>query len=78
MPDTQQSTNTTDEQIPVLIRLDPKIHDFFLQKAQKAGVGIETYLCSTLTIVLGCRAFNALSVCSPQITEEACLADMAK
>jgi hypothetical protein len=46
------------------------VYAFFLEKAQKADVGIEKYLASTLSIVLGCRAFNSMSVCSPQPLEE--------
>lgn len=52
--------------VPVTLRLEPEVHAFFEGKAQKAGVGLDTYLERTLAIVLGCKAFNAASVCMPQ------------
>lgn len=55
-----------DGQVAVTLKLEPQVYDFFLQKAGKSGLEIETYLNKTLSIVLGCRAFNAkgFSVCS--------------
>jgi hypothetical protein len=67
MSDAQPQTNP---QIAVTLQLDRGVYEFFLEKAQKADTGIETYLASTLSIVLGCKAFNKMSVCSPQPTEE--------
>ena len=52
--------------VPVTLCLQPEVHAFFDAKAQKAGVGLDTYLERTLAIVLGCKAFNAASVCMPQ------------
>jgi hypothetical protein len=78
MPDTQRQDDSRDEQIAVTLKLDPKVYEFFMQKAQAAGVGIESYLCSTLSIVLGCRAFSKMSVCSPQFPGEGCATDDAK
>jgi hypothetical protein len=66
MPDTQSPTEPHDEPVSVTLQLDPKVHEFFLRKAQKAGVGIESFLSSTLAIVLGCRAFDENNACSPQ------------
>lgn len=78
MSDTQQQNDTQDEHIPVLLKLEPKVHEFFLQKAQKAGVGIESYLASTLSIVLGCRAFSKMTVCTPEHPEKSCATDKIK
>jgi len=58
--------DTVQAQVPVTLMLDAKVYEFFLQKAQKAGVEIESYLRSTLSIVLGCKAFNNTYACSPQ------------
>ena len=66
MSDSLPQTSAADAQISVTLKLDPHVHDFFLEKARKAGVGIESYLASTLSIVLGCSAFNKRSVCSPK------------
>ena len=60
MPDTEHDT------VAVTLRLEPEVYEFFSRKARKAGVGLETYLNSTLAIVLGCKAFEKMSVCSPQ------------
>ena len=30
-------------------------------RSRKAGVGLETYLSSTLAVVLGCKAFDQMS-----------------
>ena len=78
MPDTHRQDDTRDEQIAVTLKLDPKVYEFFRQKAQTAGVGIETYLGSTLSIVLGCRAFSKMSVCSPQFSGQDCATDEAR
>ena len=59
MPDTEHDT------VAVTLQLDPAVYEFFAKKARKAGVGLETYLNSTLSIVLGCKAFDKMSVCSP-------------
>lgn len=53
------------EQIAVTLRLDPEVYQSFLQKAAKAGIEIEPYLSSTLSVVLGCRMFNETPTCSP-------------
>ena len=78
MLDNQRPDEIRDEPIAVTLKLDPKVYEFFKQKAQTAGVGIETYLGSTLSIVLGCRAFSKMSVCSPQFPGEGCATDDAK
>lgn len=59
MPDTEHDT------IAVTLKLEPEVYEFFSKKARKAGVGLESYLNSTLSIVLGCKAFDSKSVCSP-------------
>ena len=59
MPDTEHDT------IAVTLQMDPEVFEVFSKKARKAGVGLETYLNSTLSIVLGCKAFDKMSVCSP-------------
>lgn len=66
MPDAQAQKTHQDEPVSVTLRLDPKVYQFFLQKAGKAGLEISPYLSSTLSIVLGCRIFNETSTCSPQ------------
>lgn len=71
MPDTQHHLVSSDEQIEVTLKLDPEVYQFFHEKARKAEVGIEAYLASTLSIVLGCKAFNKMSACSPQTIAEA-------
>ncbi|WP_319243921.1 hypothetical protein [uncultured Propionivibrio sp.] len=55
MPDTEHDT------IDVTLKLDPQVHEFFSKKARKAGVGLETYLSSTLSLVLGCKAFEQMT-----------------
>lgn len=59
MPDTEHDT------ISVTLKLEPEVYGFFAKKARKAGVGIESYLNSTLSLVLGCKAFDAVSPCAP-------------
>lgn len=59
MPDTEHDT------ISVTLKLEPEVYEFFARKARKAGVGTESYLSSTLSIVLGCKAFDAVSPCAP-------------
>ena len=66
MPDTEHDT------VAVTLRLEPEVYEFFSRKARKAGVGLETYLNSTLAIVLGCKAFEKMPVCSPQKNNKAC------
>ena len=66
MSDAQLHKDSEDGTVPVTLILDAKVYEFFLQKAQKAGVEIESYLRSTLSIVLGCKAFNNTYACSPQ------------
>ncbi len=56
MPDTEHDT------MSVTLKLEPAVHEFFSKKARKAGVGLETYLNNTLSLVLGCKAFDAMSV----------------
>jgi len=66
MSSTQAPVEPRDEDVSVTLQLDAKVHEFFLRKAQKAGVGIESFLSSTLSIVLGCHAFDEKNACSPQ------------
>lgn len=68
MPDTEHDT------IPVTLQLEPEVHEFFAKKARKAGVSLETYLSKTLAIVLGCKAFEKMPVCSsqPKSSKESC------
>ena len=54
--------------VEITLKLDAAVYENFRQKALRAGVGVESYLCRTLSIVLGCRAFNDTLACSPQIT----------
>ena len=70
MSDTPLQTTAAEEQVSVTLKLDPHVYEFFLGKARKAEVGIETYLASTLSIVLGCGAFNKMSACSPKPLEK--------
>ncbi len=67
MSDARQQNDSQDEKVSVMLKLDAKVYESFLQKAQKAGVEIEPYLSSTLSIVLGCRVFNTNYACSPQL-----------
>lgn len=69
MSTTSQASDSPDTTVAVTLHLDARVYESFLQKAKKAGVGIESYLGSTLSIVLGCRVFNETLVCSPQITD---------
>lgn len=78
MSDTQLQNDGQGEKVSVTLRLDPKVYESFLQKAQKAGVEIEPYLSSTLSIVLGCRVFNTNYACSPQLVAAAGAADCPK
>lgn len=59
---------TPAEQVDIVLKLDKAMVENFQRKAQRAGVPIEIYLSRTLSIVLGCRAFNETLACSPQIT----------
>jgi hypothetical protein len=70
MSDTPFQSPAAGEQVSVMLKLDPHVYEFFSEKARKAEVGIETYLASTLSIVLGCGAFNKMSVCSPKPLEK--------
>jgi hypothetical protein len=63
---TQVQNDSSNETVAVTLALDAKVYEFFRQKAQTAGVEIEPYLCSTLSIVLGCKAFANTYACSPQ------------
>lgn len=67
MPDTPPRSDTQDEQISVTLKLDAKLYQSFLEKAENAGVAIEPYLSGTLAIVLGCRMFTEVHSCSPQL-----------
>jgi hypothetical protein len=78
MSDAQLQNNSPDEKISVTLKLDAKVYESFLQKAQKAGVEIEPYLSSTLSIVLGCRVFNTTYACSPQLVVAASAPDCQK
>ena len=66
MPDSQVRIETTDEAVAVTLKLDAQVYRFFLDKATRAGMAIEPYLGSTLSIVLGCRAFSEKKVGAPQ------------
>lgn len=68
MPDTQPQSDTQDEQVSVTLKLDTKVYQSFLQKAENAGVEVESYLSGTLSIVLGCRMFTEVHSCSPQLS----------
>lgn len=78
MPDNQLQTDTPDGQVAVTLQLDAKVYQAFQQKAEKAGLGIEQFLSSTLSIVLGCRVFNETHSCSPQISVMARAPDEAQ
>lgn len=64
-PENRTAPLAPNGQVAVTLKLDPQVYDFFLEKAGKAGLDVESYLSKTLSIVLGCRAFNAkgLAVC---------------
>lgn len=62
---TQIQNDSPNETVAVTLTLDAKVYEFFRQKAQTAGVEIEPYLSSTLSIVLGCKAFANTYACSP-------------
>lgn len=66
MSDVQPHNDNRDDKVSVTLTLDATVYESFLQKAQKAGIEIEPYLSSTLSIVLGCRVFNNSYACSPQ------------
>lgn len=68
MPDAQSQNATRSEQVAVTLQLDAQVYQFFLQKARRAGIEIEPYLSSTLSVVLGCRVFNETNACSSQIS----------
>lgn len=78
MADTAQHIDIQDKRIAVTLKLEPGVHEFFSHKAQAAGVEIDTYLCSTLSIVLGCRAFSKMSPCTPESAKDECSADDSK
>lgn len=67
MPVTLPRNDTQDEQISITLKLDAKLYQSFLEKAEKAGVAIEPYLSGTLAIVLGCRMFTEVHSCSPRL-----------
>ena len=68
----QEQNDNQNEAVSVTLALDKNVYEFFSQKAQKAGIEIEPYLSSTLSIVLGCKAFNATYACSPQSFVASC------
>ncbi len=70
MSDAHPQTTPQGPPVAVTLQLDPGVYEFFLEKARKADTGIEAYLASTLSIVLGCKAFNTMSVCSPPPSEK--------
>lgn len=78
MSDAQPHKDSQDDKVAVTIRLDTEVYESFLRKAQKAGLEIEPYLSSTLSIVLGCRVFNNSYACSPQLIAGAGTLDGAK
>jgi len=67
MPDSQTPIETPDDTVAVTLKLDAQVYRFFLDKANRAGMAIEPYLGSTLSIVLGCRAFSEKTVGAPQV-----------
>ncbi|HZX33488.1 MAG TPA: hypothetical protein VFF03_19210 [Rhodocyclaceae bacterium] len=54
-------------EVSVTLKIDPKVHEAFLRKAQQANMDLEEFLSSTLAIVLGCRVFNEKYSCSPAL-----------
>ncbi len=60
------------ERRPVTLDLEPEVYEFFHRKAQAAGMSLESYLCSTLSIVLGCKAFSKMSPCPPDAEKTSC------
>lgn len=68
MPDSQTPIESPDEAVAVTLKLDARVYQFFLDKATRAGMEIEPYLGSTLSIVLGCRAFSEKTVGAPQVS----------
>ena len=68
MSDRSVSHPTSEEPVKVTLTLEPAVFRFFKEKAEKSGVDVDAYLSSTLSIVLGCKAFNKISACSPQAT----------
>lgn len=67
MTDAQTPNDTRNEPVAITLQLDAQVYQFFLQKANRAGIEIEPYLSSTLSVVLGCRVFNETNACSSQI-----------
>lgn len=55
------------EEVSVTLKIDPKVYEAFQRKAQQANMDVESFLSSTLTIVLGCRVFNEKYSCSPAL-----------
>lgn len=55
------------EQVALTLQIDANVYEAFLRKAKQANMDIETFLSSTLTIVLGCRVFNEKYSCSPAL-----------
>lgn len=66
MADNIAANDDLSEKVALTLQLDAKVYEAFLRKAQQAGVEIEPFLSSTLTIVLGCRVFNE-HYCSPAV-----------
>lgn len=67
MPAPRPQKEPQNEHVNVTLSLDAQVYQTFLQKAEKAGIEIEPFLSSTLSIVLGCRVFNETSACTPQV-----------
>lgn len=56
------------DKVAVTLLLDADVHEAFRQKALKSGNELETFLSSTLSIVLGCRIFNESFTCSSKLS----------
>lgn len=69
MPMTNKNVENQDaaEPVAVTLRIEPGVYQAFLGKAQQAGTDVEAFLAHTLTVVLGCRAFDSIApACAPK------------
>lgn len=67
MTDSTLEKNKSPDQVALTLQIDANVYEAFLRKAKQADMDIETFLSSTLTIVLGCRVFNEKYACSPAL-----------
>lgn len=67
MTDSTLEKNKLPEQVSLTLQIDTDVYEAFLRKAKQAEMDIETFLSSTLAIVLGCRVFNEKYACSPAL-----------